>query len=429
MRLFLFLLLWGGLTSQCLEAQAQVPKYSLVYPEFISDELDQIVYRTAKTSLQAPEIYSVDKKDWSTGDVFQFRVDSELTSGELHALAFQQNGKVVHLAKLEIIDNQPLTLPSLHNGFVVDSAQNWCIGLVYDPLGDWSSDKLVAKYTNEKKLSTIGTAVDDSKSNQRAISITYFNFTKLSKEEKGETKLSVLCIGTKRPDLQFSEKDARDAAEGFEQWGKKLYDDVSITLITGEETSKQGILKALNDFAVKVSTTHQDGDRTIVYFSGSGFVKESEKKLHLMASDYDYAHPNDATVTYSDFYRALSSSIGEKVIFIDAGIGVKLEGTSATKIIPLGSPRLLPVEDYTFYPVLSNQPEENSYENEEWGNGAMTEALLQFLSKEPITEGRATMFSEMLFRLTVDTNKFTRSVIGKQQHPMFSGNCFLDFEW
>jgi hypothetical protein len=218
-------------------------------------------------------------------------------------------------------------------------------------------------------------------------------------------------------------------AKAFKLWGERHYSEVNITTLVGNAASQTNILGTLEEFAAKTSSTHQSGDRVILYFSGSGFVMDGERNLHLIASDYDYARPSAATVTYQKIYRLLSPTVGEKILFIDAGIGVKQAGDRAASVVAPGSKLLLPLEDYTFYPVLSNQPEENSYENSAWENGAMTEALLEFLNENRGTKNRKTMFSKMLFVVTGKTTKLARSIFDKPQHPMFSGDRYLDFRW
>jgi hypothetical protein len=320
----------------------------------------------------------------------------------------------------------------MHTGFVVDSAKDWRIGLVYDPSGSLTGPDVVKRYTDEKNNLSLSEKSRKSKPaniDQPHLEITYFIFSKSTNGPKEETKLSVLCIGTKRPDLQYSQKDALDMAEAFEQWGERLYGEVNVTTLVGDAASQTNILGTLEEFAAKTTSTHQSGDRVILYFSGSGFVTDGKKNLHLIASDYDYARPSAATVTYQKIYRLLSPTVGEKILFIDAGIGVKQAGDRAASVVAPGSKLLLPLEDYTFYPVLSNQPEENSYENSAWENGAMTEALLEFLNENRGTKNRKTMFSKMLFVVTGKTTKLARSIFDKPQHPMFSGDRYLDFRW
>ncbi|MCR9287571.1 MAG: caspase family protein [Bacteroidetes bacterium] len=191
--------------------------------------------------------------------------------------------------------------------------------------------------------------------------------------------IHVIAFGIPHEDLNYTQNDANDFSESFDNQKNKLFEEVRVlTYATEDSTTKRRLSFAVqdiqNDFFFEKIGIH---DVVTLYFSSHGFTYR-DSSFFLAASDYNDHYPQQTSLDFQrEVLEILDKVECKKVIFIDAC------SSGAESLAKLAADR----NDYQF--VVSCSADEVSYEDSLWQNGAFTEALMEvFKAVEPSMEKR-----------------------------------------
>jgi len=197
--------------------------------------------------------------------------------------------------------------------------------------------------------------------------------------------LHILSIGVPADDLKYTATDAEDIKEKFEQQRGLIYSKkivVSELLNTNPATKAGEIKKAIEKLkTLSRSNTIKSNDVLVLFISAHGIPDEGDQ-FRIQGSDFDNLYPDAASIPFRDNLLKILGSIScRKLVFFDACFsGNSIQSLEAIKAIP------------NLELLLSSSPNEESYEDEEWGHGAFTKALLECFEKLPNTSSsRLTM--------------------------------------
>lgn len=206
-------------------------------------------------------------------------------------------------------------------------------------------------------------------------------------------------------ELKYTQKDAEVFAKSFEKQKGKLFNDVRVRLVTDEEeTTAQGLRDVLldeisTDYTVK-GLINQD-DAILVYFASHGFLLNNDStKFRIAASNFDFMKQKSRSI---DFKRDVLESLDEleyptkKYLFIDAchsgaianedilDKAIKDNDDPEDNLMSNAVTRLAKAGN-TYNMLVSCGPNQKSYEDEEWGNGAFTKAIIEAFGGKPVAD-------------------------------------------
>ncbi len=184
--------------------------------------------------------------------------------------------------------------------------------------------------------------------------------------------LHIIAIGTNPVNLQFTQKDAKDFGEAFNNQQGKLYAKVHTTILLGKDATKmniEGLLEAYRH-------THTVGQRDILllFMSSHGYVYQNN--FYLQADNYDPIRKKTTSIAYDDLAETLKTIPGKKIVFIDAchSGGAKAQISAINQAIHQHK-----LTKAGISVITSSQEDQTSYEDTAWQNGAFTEGILQAL--------------------------------------------------
>jgi len=202
-----------------------------------------------------------------------------------------------------------------------------------------------------------------------------------SQEFDIKPKLYVLAIGISNYDykkltLRYSAKDAQDFTAFFKsQKDKGLYRDVEVKLLA--DASKNDILEGL-DWIERQTTQH---DVAMVFFSGHG-ANDRNNYYYFLPRDTDIERIKLTGVPYHAIKNTVTALAGKALFFIDtchAGNVLGARGNSMADVDNIAND--LASAENGIVVFASSTGRQNSYEREDWGNGAFTKAVLEGLNQ------------------------------------------------
>lgn len=165
------------------------------------------------------------------------------------------------------------------------------------------------------------------------------------------------------PDLDLACKDANDFAQVLRTKQGHPYTEVNVKQLIGDEATRSEILESMK--WLKQEATPQD--LCVFYFAGHGYCDEDGLFYFMSAGSTTDRFESEAVS--SDDLMKISKKINSNiVIFADACFSGAL----------LRSPWLMGQQNLVLY--ASSMPDNKSLEDELWGNGAFTRALIQAFS-------------------------------------------------
>lgn len=203
------------------------------------------------------------------------------------------------------------------------------------------------------------------------------------------SNLFILAIGPAHSDLMYTAKDARDFAEAFRNQGgvEKLYPNVHVQEITSPETTNlTGIKEAVYDLNYMwKDKIISPSDVVIVFLSSHGKIVENRFKI--LQSGYNPKYENLSVDYKTDILEVLNNLNCKKLIFLDAcHSGGAKEGYGGLSKAVIDLAKAQPGVST----LSSCKADEKSYEAQNWGNGAFTEAILEAFSNATFSDGRGT---------------------------------------
>ena len=194
-------------------------------------------------------------------------------------------------------------------------------------------------------------------------------------------KLYVLAIGVGKyaqpdHDLVFPAKDARDFAQAMKAQGGGLYREVETRIVTDDEATKDNVLDGLE--WIERQTTSRDV--AMVFLSGHG-DNDPDGNYYFLTHDFDGERWKRTAVSYSDIQSTLRDIKGKALFFVDTCHSGDVDG-AATRRKGGGADINILVNDLTsaengVVVFTASTGRQSALENNAWGNGAFTLALLE----------------------------------------------------
>ena len=201
-----------------------------------------------------------------------------------------------------------------------------------------------------------------------------------------QPNLHVLSIGIPHRDLKFTTVDAENFANAFQnQTGlNKVFNKIYLDKKnTKENTRNLDIRAAMEDLKRRYNSDLTGGkinreDVLILFISSHGKTDENND-FKILASDYE-TYGDVSNIDYKrDILDILNQIDCKKFVFIDACHSGSAQGARL-----VNQARFALEEINAAYPGLnvltSSQVDELSYEDDSWGNGAFTKAILEAFS-------------------------------------------------
>lgn len=201
-----------------------------------------------------------------------------------------------------------------------------------------------------------------------------------------QPNLHVLSIGIPHRDLKFTTVDAENFANAFQNQSglNKVFNKIYLDKKnTKENTRNLDIRAAMEDLKRRYNSDLTGGkinreDVLILFISSHGKTDENND-FKILASDYE-SYGDVSNIDYKrDILDILNQIDCKKFVFIDACHSGSAQGARF-----VNQARFALEEINAAYPGLnvltSSQVDELSYEDDSWGNGAFTKAILEAFS-------------------------------------------------
>lgn len=240
--------------------------------------------------------------------------------------------------------------------------------------------------------------------------------------------IHLLAVGT-QTNLDYTMNDAQDFAKLYEDQGSKkggrLYNIVNPEILIGEKATAFNIKGSIEQLETKFNNGGiGNNDLIVLYLSSHGFI-DGNGKLRIQGDDYDSGKRRTTSVSYeSDIVDVLSLIPCKKLIFIDACYSGGSKGDNGQvdkKIRELSEKR-------GFTTIVSSRGNEASYEDDDWQNGAFTEAIVEGLYNARADEdkNRFITINELWHYIRDRVPRLVERVKNKPQHPSLLRNDLGD---
>lgn len=228
-------------------------------------------------------------------------------------------------------------------------------------------------------------------------------------------KLFVVVIGVgdyqdpKLPKLKLAAKDAQDFARAIASKKGLPYEDVQVKVLCDSEATRADIFEAMEWLKQEASPN----DVSVFYYAGHGLRDEKDRFFFIpygCTSDKLYD-----SFSASDFRSEAEDINGKFVAFVDACYSGGLFGGSRSAATAHFIEQLKRSKNGMLL-YASSSSDTKSQEDEKWGNGAFTKALLEAFNgaaREEHTEGLSTQELEHYLY------KEVRKITNYKQTPIF----------
>ncbi|MEI6208825.1 MAG: caspase family protein [Desulfuromonadales bacterium] len=203
-----------------------------------------------------------------------------------------------------------------------------------------------------------------------------------SKNEEfvAKPKLYALAVGVseyaqKDLSLKYAAKDARDFAQALLKQKDGLYRDVSVKVLTDSKATRDEIMDGL-DWLQKETTSR---DVAIVFIAGHG-VNDPTGIYYYLPHNTDPDKLKRTGVAFTDIKNTLTALPGKAILFVDTcHSGNVMGGRRGLTDINSIVNELSSAENGVVV-FASSTGRQYSLEDDKWGNGAFTKALVEGLS-------------------------------------------------
>ncbi len=203
---------------------------------------------------------------------------------------------------------------------------------------------------------------------------------------KDAPNLYVLAIGVEHEDLEYTVNDAKKFASMYgklrDEKGRTFRKVSVLELTSRDETTEKNIKRAFLNLSR--NNAIKDNDMIVVFISSHGKVVEGNRYV-LLPSDYDPQYEELSTIDFNeDILKRLRGIDGNKLLFIDAchsgSAGSRsFSDAAASKLVNDLINATAGMEIFA-----SCGENEFSYEDESWGNGAFTKAIIEAFNNETV---------------------------------------------
>ena len=215
-------------------------------------------------------------------------------------------------------------------------------------------------------------------------------------EYSTQPNLHILAIGIEHDDLLYTSKDAKDFAQVFMNQEGKLFDKIyTTTLISGAKTAagafqtdgeviKSAFANLENSYQYKI----YEQDLLIIFLSSHG--KTIDKRFKIVPTDFAIMGESVLLDYEKDIIDPLEQIFCHKLLLIDAchsgsyntndrvGVGMESDEADAHARAILALSETLQSTNT----MASCRADESSWEDQNWENGAFTEAIIGALQNE-----------------------------------------------
>lgn len=191
----------------------------------------------------------------------------------------------------------------------------------------------------------------------------------------GKPRLFVLAIGVSKYDrkdyqLQLAAKDALDFAALMRAQAGRLYASAEVRTLTDAQASRAAILTAL----AWLENATGPKDTGVLFLAGHG-VDSPDSNYYFMPRDADHRDLARTGVPETAFRRTLGQMKGKAVMFLDTCFGGAVLKSAGSRELSRLASELASTENGVVV-FASSSGRQESLENDAWGNGAFTLALL-----------------------------------------------------
>ncbi|WP_165741869.1 caspase family protein [Candidatus Thiosymbion oneisti] len=213
--------------------------------------------------------------------------------------------------------------------------------------------------------------------------------------------------------LKFASKDAQDFRQAIEHQKKRgLYRDVKTKLLDDRKATREAVLDGL-DWLERQTTSR---DVAILYLAGHG-ITGPQGHYRFLPHDTDQGRLRRTTLKDTDFKDFLGAVAGKTILFLDTCFSGRVLGGRADSQADVDRFANELADAETGVIVFSSSTgKQLSQEDDKWGNGAFTEALL-----EGIREGKADFIEDLhvsVAELEVYVSNRVKSLTQGAQKPV-----------
>lgn len=191
--------------------------------------------------------------------------------------------------------------------------------------------------------------------------------------------------------LTYPAKDAGDFTKVLEKQKGHLFRDVSTNVLTDGKATRDNIMDGLEWLQKQVTQR----DVAIVFFAGHGMNDPKTGQFYFLPYNADLNAIKRTMVANTDITSTLDSIPGKRVLFMDscnsANVSGKTRTRSAIDIAQIRREFEAAGQGAVVFAAASGR--QGAQENEDWGNGAFTKAVLEGLNglADPKKSGRVTV--------------------------------------
>jgi hypothetical protein len=191
-------------------------------------------------------------------------------------------------------------------------------------------------------------------------------------------KLYVLAVGVsdyENPDyrLKFAAKDASDFTTVLKAQRNRLYRDVEVRLLTDRAATRDAVVEGLEWLQKQVTAR----DVGMLFLSGHG-VNASDGTYYFAPTNFDANSVKRTGVIFTEIKDTLSAMAGKAVFFVDTCHSGNVLGGGRRGLMDLNAVvNELTSSENGVVVFSSATGREAAFENESWGNGAFTLALVE----------------------------------------------------
>jgi WD40 repeat protein len=225
--------------------------------------------------------------------------------------------------------------------------------------------------------------------------------------------LHLLSIGiseyrNQQLNLRFAHLDARDFAAAWEGQRGLVYPNISQTLLLNSNASGEQIRRAMNQFVQGVKRH----DVAVIFVSAHG-IRDRQLEYYLATHEVDPDRLPETALHFSTIGRFLEALPCKVLLFVDTCHAAGITGAKSIARDPLYE---LTSDEYGAIVFSSSLSREISVENEKWGHGAFTKAILDTLSNRQADLNRDGFLS--LTELEQSVCERVQELTKGQQHPV-----------
>ena len=221
-----------------------------------------------------------------------------------------------------------------------------------------------------------------------------------------QPRLFILAIGISNYQLPqyklgFAAKDAKDFAEAMIRQKGRLYRDVQARTLVNEQASLPSILASLK----WLTETVEAGDLGMLFLAGHG-MNGPTSQYYFLPYEGNHRQLAETGLPEAALRDTLGRMRGKALFFVDTCYGGNAVGTASRELARLAND--LAAAENGVVVFASSSGRQLSEENNAWGNGAFTKAVLAGLSggADLTNTGRIT-FKALDFFISEEVNKLT----------------------